>query len=89
MTLKPVIRKGDTTTHGGTVIEGIEDYLVYDKPIACKTHLVTCPLCNGVFPIVEGVESSPIKDKYPAVEGMKTACGAKLMASQTDYKIEY
>lgn len=88
MALKSVIRKGDTTTHGGTVIEGIEDYLVYDKPIACKTHRVLCPLCKGTFPIVEGVESVPIQGKPVAVEGMKTACGAKLIASQTEYQIE-
>lgn len=86
--MKPVIRKGDTTTHGGTVIEGIEDYLVYDKPIACKTHMVLCPLCKGTFPIVEGVETTSVHDKYPAVEGMKTACGAKLIASQTEYQLE-
>lgn len=88
MVLKSVIRKGDTTTHGGTVIEGIDDYLVYDKPIACKTHMVLCPLCKGTFPIIEGVETVPIRGKYPAVEGMKTSCGAMLIASQSEYKIE-
>lgn len=86
--MKPVIRKGDTTTHGGTVIEGIEDYLVYGKPIACKTHMVLCPLCKGTFPIIEGVGSTSVHGKYPAVEGMKTACGAKLIASQTEYQLE-
>lgn len=88
MSLKNVIRKGDTTTHGGTVIEGIDDYLVYDKAIACKGHMVICPTCKGSFPIAEGVTNAPIKGKYPAVEGMKTACGAKLIASQSQYQLD-
>ncbi|WP_133052251.1 PAAR domain-containing protein, partial [Gilliamella apis] len=51
-------------------------------------HMVLCPLCKGTFPIVEGVESTSVHGKYPAVEGMKTACGAKLIASQTEYQLE-
>lgn len=88
MTLKKVIRKGDTTSHGGTVLEGIDGYLIFDQPIACKGHRVSCPLCQGTFPIIEGVEGQSIYDKFPAVEGMKTACGAELIASQDYYQLE-
>lgn len=87
MSLKPVIRKGDSTTHGGTVIEGVDSYPVYGKAIACKGHMVVCPLCKGTFPIAEGVENVSIEGRNPAVDGMKTACGASLIASQTEYKI--
>lgn len=46
-----MIRKGDTTSHGGTVLEGFANYKVNQVPLA--------------------------------YEGMKTACGATLIASQT------
>lgn len=88
MALKSVIQKGDTTAHGGVVIEGIENYLVDGKPVACLSHQVACPLCLGSYAIVEGVETTLIDGKPLAVEGMKTACGAKLIASQTQYQIE-
>lgn len=88
MSLKPVIRKGDTTTHGGMVLEGIDTYPVLGVPVACVGHLVSCPKCLGTYPIVEGVATFTIDGKKPAVEGMKTACGASLIASQTEYKIE-
>lgn len=88
MALKKVIRKNDTTSHGGTVLEGIEGYLIFDQPIACKGHMVSCPLCKETFPIIEGIEGQPIYDKFPAVEGMKTACGAELIASQDHYQLE-
>lgn len=89
MALKSVIRKGDSTSHGGKVLEGIDSYKVFDKPIACKDHMVYCPRCNGNFPISEGVEDLDIDQKKPAVEGMKTQCGAELIASQDKYQIEH
>lgn len=88
MSLKSIIRKGDSTTHGGTVIEGIDSYLVFDKPIACEGHMVTCPQCKGTFPIIEGVKGKSILGKNPAVEDMHTACGAKLIASQDQFQLE-
>lgn len=88
MALKKIIRKGDTTSHGGTVIEGIESYPIFDKPVACEGHMTICPLCKGTFPIAEGVQGKPILGKYPAVEGMKTTCGAELIASQDIFLVE-
>lgn len=88
MTLKNIIRKGDKTSHGGTVLESINGYSVLGIEVACKGHQVICPLCKGTFPIIDGISSMPIHGKHPAVEGMKTACGAKLIASQDIYKLE-
>lgn len=88
MQQKPIIRKGDTTSHGGEVLEGLEDHLIHGKPIACKDHQVYCPLCKNTFPIIEGITSYTLKGRYPAVEGMKTACGATLIASQKELKIK-
>ncbi len=88
MALKSVIRKGDTTTHGGTVLEGIDSFPVMGIPVACKGHMVLCPKCdNEVYPIIEGISSMPVHGSHPAVEGMKTACGAVLIASQSSFQL--
>lgn len=86
---KYVIVKGDKTSHGGTVLEGISPHPILNQPIACKGHLVSCPLCKGNYPIIEGVDNYLVDNKNPAVEGMKTACGATLIASQNVFLIGY
>ncbi|WP_387796110.1 PAAR domain-containing protein, partial [Photorhabdus sp. RM125S] len=53
-------------------------------PVAAKGDLVSCPKCKGVFPIVEGSDDLKHQGKPIALEGMQTACGAKLIASQKD-----
>ncbi|WP_387795382.1 PAAR domain-containing protein, partial [Photorhabdus sp. RM125S] len=53
-------------------------------PVAAKGDLVSCPKCKGVFPIVEGSDDLKHQGKPIALEGMHTACGAKLIASQKD-----
>ncbi|AZS50190.1 PAAR domain-containing protein [Entomomonas moraniae] len=88
MVLKSVIRKGDKTSHGGTVTEGLDNHPIKGIGIACKSHKVTCPKCLGSYPIEEGVMNVTIEGLNPAVEGMKTKCGATLIASQREYQIE-
>ena len=39
----PAARVGDTTTHGGTVINGLPTVLIGGKPAARRTDLATCP----------------------------------------------
>jgi uncharacterized Zn-binding protein involved in type VI secretion len=77
-----IIRLGDSTSHGGKVIEGSQTDICHGKPIAYIGHKVTCPKCKGVFPIVEGVQTTTIFGKGVALAGMKTACGASLIPSQ-------
>ena len=77
-----MIRQGDTTTHGGTVLEGFPAYVVEGRPVAGLGHKVACPLCKGVFPIVEGNPTHQFNHTPLAYVGMKTACGASLVASQ-------
>ncbi|WP_229425233.1 MULTISPECIES: PAAR domain-containing protein [unclassified Massilia] len=52
------------------------------KPIAFVGHKVLCPKCKGVFPIVEGAPTTTFYGKGVALAGMKTACGASLIATQ-------
>jgi uncharacterized Zn-binding protein involved in type VI secretion len=80
--MKPVIRLGDKTSHGGTVIEAFPTLNVFGKPAAGLGHKVVCPKCKGVFPIAAGAQNYEFMGKNVAVEGMKTACGAALIPSQ-------
>ncbi|MGE8393698.1 PAAR domain-containing protein [Pseudomonas sp. BIGb0427] len=79
--MKNLIRLGDTTDHGGIVIESISHTNLNGKPIAGKGNLVSCPLCKGIFPIIEGSSTYSINGIPVALDGMKTACGASLIAS--------
>lgn len=89
---RALICKGDTTSHGGHVLEGTETATIDGKPIAGVGHKVQCPLCKGIFPILPDL----LGRRYPhrihgrdtAVEGMRTACGAVLIASQSNSTIE-
>ncbi|UQS88752.1 PAAR domain-containing protein [Pseudomonas chlororaphis subsp. piscium] len=77
-----IIRLGDFTSHGGTVIEAFNQTDLNGKPMAGVGHKVVCPLCKGVFPISEGSALLDVGGIPVALNGMKTACGASLIASQ-------
>lgn len=52
-------------------------------------HKVHCPKCSGNIVIVEGAVNATMMGIRIAVEGMKTSCGATLIASQITDTIEY
>lgn len=83
MSNKKVICVGDTTTHGGVVISGISSIKINGRPVASVGKLVVCPLCKGVFPIISGSNMIKYNGIKIATEGMKTACGAKLVSTQS------
>lgn len=80
--MRHVIRKGDSTTHGGIVVEGLANYKIMGREVSCKGHLVYCPLCKNHYPIMEGESLMVIGGKEVALEGMKTGCGATLISTQ-------
>lgn len=84
-----IIRMGDPTSHGGKVLEGLQTDICMGKPISYIGHKVQCPLCKGVFPIIEGVMTGTFYGKGVAVAGMKTACGATLIATQFTDTVEW
>jgi len=84
-----IIRLGDRTSHGGTVIEGSQADVCMGQPIAYLGHKVFCPKCKGNFPIVEGVMTTTFYGKGVAVAGMKTSCGATLIAGQFTDIVEW
>jgi uncharacterized Zn-binding protein involved in type VI secretion len=87
MTKRLFILKGDTTTHGGTVItawgeDGPAPFHVDGIPIACVGDKVICPLCKGVYTIIEGATNSPVCGKQMALHGCRVSCGAQVLAVQ-------
>lgn len=85
---KAVICEGDPTSHRGRVLEGPASATIVGKRIATLGHKVFCPLCKGIFPIVEGVTFHTFAGSGTAVEGMRTACGATLIATQHSFTID-
>lgn len=83
--MKPVIVLGDSTSHGGTVLEGAPTTVVNGKPVARVGDRVSCPL-NGHGPctIVSGDSTTVVDGKAVARHGDQCSCGATLIASTTD-----
>lgn len=88
MTAKCVITVGDTTSHGGTVNEGFAEVTINGKSVAGVGHRGSCPRCKKEFVIVAGAQNVTMFGRNVALEGMKTSCGAVLIASQDLYKID-
>ena len=84
-----IIRMGDKTSHDGTVLEGSPTDICMGKPIAFIGHQTHCPKCKGTYPIIEGVLTTTFYGKGVAVAGMRTACGAVLLAGQSTDIVEW
>ncbi|OAE55943.1 PAAR domain-containing protein [Achromobacter mucicolens] len=83
-----IIRKDDSTDHGGFVLEGFPHTSLNGKPVAGVGHQVSCPRCKGVFPILEGSPTYKVNGIPVALHGMKTACGARLIASGSKARVD-
>ncbi|WP_137939803.1 PAAR domain-containing protein [Chitinivorax sp. B] len=80
---KPFILLGDSTDHGGKVLEGSPYSDINGIPIARVGDKVSCPIPgHGTTVIATGDPTCLIDGKPAARHGDKTACGATLLASQ-------
>lgn len=80
---RPFIVLGDSTSHGGTVVEASQVTFTHNKPIARVGDKVTCPIPgHGTTVIVEGDPTMILDGKPVARHGDKCACGAVLISSQ-------
>lgn len=80
---KKFIVLGDSTSHGGVVIEASGSSASGDVRIARVGDKVTCPhKGHGTCAIVTGDPKVIVDGKPVARDGDKTACGAILIASQ-------
>jgi uncharacterized Zn-binding protein involved in type VI secretion len=77
----PVIRLGDKTSHGGTVVEASALSESGGRGIARMGDRTVCPT-HGASPIVSGDISCIVDGKPLARHGDTTACGATLIAGQ-------
>jgi len=75
---RAMILMGDTTDHGGTVIEAASDFCERGKPVALDGHLVLCPRCGGPYPII-ATGDLRFDGRRVAFAGDQTACGATLI----------
>jgi uncharacterized Zn-binding protein involved in type VI secretion len=85
--LKGIVCVGDTTDHGGTVLDGIVSTNLNGRQMTGLGHRVACPKCQGVFPIVDGNPNYTVGGTPVAQHGMKTACGASLIASNANAQL--
>ncbi|MBN3854980.1 PAAR domain-containing protein [Paraburkholderia sp. Ac-20340] len=78
---REVARIGDTTDHGGEIIEAAHDLAHMGRRVALDGHLVRCPKCGGNFPIQASGKRThggvPV-----AFIGDKTACGATIIGAR-------
>jgi uncharacterized Zn-binding protein involved in type VI secretion len=81
MPQKTIIRIGDRTSHGGTVLEGHPLVTSLGKLVSGVGHRVSCPRCGGNPVIAEGTNFVTMFGVRVAVDGMKTSCGAILIGS--------
>jgi len=84
---RPIIRHGDLTMHGGTVISADHTFAIYGKSVARVGDLVSCPRCKGIFPIVTGAPYMWSSQNIARQDDI-TSCGAKLIASQSTTTID-
>ena len=80
---KPVIRLGDSTSHGGKVIEASMQTDSLQMSLARVGDKVSCPIPgHGVCPIMSGDMTFIVDGKAVARAGDKTSCGAVLIPTQ-------
>jgi len=75
---RDMARLGDTTDHGGKVIEAAPDLMHMGIPVALHGHSVECPKCGGTFPIIATGKRTH-RGIRVAYLGDRTGCGATLM----------
>lgn len=76
-----VIRVGDKTDHGGTVLGASSGTVVMGKAAALQGDMTLCPKCKGTFPIQPDGDGAQHEGKPYAYDKDTTGCGAKLISS--------
>ena len=77
----PLIRLGDKTSHGGTVLEASQFSDIDGVGIARMGDKASCPI-HGDSTIASGDMTFIVDGKPAARQGDKTGCGADLIPGQ-------
>jgi len=81
--MRAIVRLGDSSSHGGTVITASSKVLVRGAPVARAGDLHSCPVPgHGVTAITTGAARCRVEGSAVARAGDVAGCGAALMASQ-------
>ncbi|MBN3772431.1 MULTISPECIES: PAAR domain-containing protein [Burkholderia] len=76
-----MVRLGDSTDHGGTVIEAASDLKHLGIGVALDGHGVRCPKCGDVFPLLASGQRTH-HGRRVGYHGDKTGCGATVMGER-------
>ncbi len=84
-----IVRLGDTSSHGGTVISSASKWMCEGKLIARKGDLHSCPIPgHGVTPITAGSAKFKCEGDPVARHGDSTGCGATLISGASKWSCE-
>ncbi|MEM5435220.1 PAAR domain-containing protein [Paraburkholderia diazotrophica] len=75
---RSMARLGDTTSHGGKIVEAALDLTDEGVRVALDGHLVACPRCGGKYPIIASGRRRHDGLRV-AYLGDITTCGATLI----------
>jgi uncharacterized Zn-binding protein involved in type VI secretion len=75
---REMVRLGDTTDHGGVMIEAAGDLTHVGRCVALDGQLVMCLMCRGPFPIIATGDRIH-RGIRVAFLGDRTACGTAPM----------
>ena len=82
--MRAVVRLGDSSSHGGTVITASSKVRVGGAPVARIGDLHSCPVHgHGVTVIASGAARCKVEGSPVARNGDVAGCGAVLIASQS------
>lgn len=76
----PIVRLGDLTSHGGTVMSASMTHTIGGIGIARMGDELVCPM-HGLNMIVEGAPNFLVGGRMVALHGHHGACGCSLIAS--------
>ncbi|WP_260433540.1 PAAR domain-containing protein [Burkholderia sp. Bp8998] len=79
---REMVRLGDVTDHGGTVTEAAGDLKHLGVGVALDSHGVTCPKCDGIFPLPASGPRTH-RGRLVGYRGDKTGCGAIVIGQRT------
>jgi len=83
MSMLPGIWTGDTTTHGGVLVEGEPTFTYENKASAVLVgHKFWCPKCYCWSVFVEGEQSYTVDGRAKVLQGHKASCGASAIHTQ-------
>lgn len=84
-----VVRLGDPTTHGGSVITASSTSIVEGKPVALIGDLVSCPKKgHGVNKIIEGSKTCYSDGKQVVIDYAVCECGCQVLSTIKSAEME-